>query len=249
MQHVSSLKDRIKEKMQEKLVEITTELLNSFIICDPKLLPVYMKLLNMISNVAIQWTHPETLEITQSDPIKSYFLKNCKKLIYDYISENNIRLLSSKNLDDPDEEDFYHKEKNKIVNIIMTICSLYDQRNNTTDIKLMAPHINGILCDILNICIKLITTMKELGNPYEIDDCKDEIEYILSHRMCIFYSELILVFLDKEFSSFMNDKTPISKNTTLTLSDFVHKFKEIIFPILEEPYLIAKCKQIGLTSI
>ena len=166
-----------------------------------------------------------------------------------------------KNIDDVDEEDFYNKEKSKIINLIMTICSLYDQRNNETDIKLTAPQVYRIIRLMIDSCKVITFRMKELGNPYETDDCKDEEEYMYLNRMHTLYTELILVFFDKEHMSFINDKTQIEdKSPTLkyieeikdapiksyTLLDLIDRFKLEIIPNLEEPHLLARCNKIGL---
>lgn len=237
-----------KELLSNKMNDIVNEILNNFIISDTKLLQTYTKMLNAISCVAIRSINTETGDPEQSEPIRSYFLKNCRTLIYKYICSENIKLMCMKNLDDIDEEDLFNKEKNKITNLIMTICSLYNQRNLDVDIKLTAIPVHGIIQHMLNECIIIISKMKELGNPYESDGCLDEEAYIILNRMYTLYSELMLVFFDTEYASFATDTTQIKDKTTgsnQTLSNIIFRFKQEIIPNLEEPYLLARCNKIG----
>lgn len=244
---VKTPKDHIPDEMNS----IANEMLHNFIVSESNI-KIYMQMLNAIFNVAVNHIDQNTGEPVQSKPIAYYFLNNCKNLVLKNISEETIRSLAVKNSDDEDELDSFNKEKAKICNLILTICSLYDQRTSS-NIKLTAVPVHNVINIILSKHAELITRMKNLGNPYEDDvECLDEVEYECLGRMCSIYTELIIVFFDCEYESFMTDLTIISNKIIVdgldivrneTLADIVNRFKEEIFPKIAEPHMRVRCEK------
>jgi hypothetical protein len=238
-----------KEKIEEGMNEIANEMLHNFIVSESNI-DIYMQMLNKISNVVVILEHsdPKTGKPILSRPIKYYFLNNCKTLIFKYISEEHIRELSMKDQENEDELDFFNKEKAKICNLIITICHLYDQRNSN-DIQLSAIPIYGIMSLILSKHASLITNMKQLGNPYEDEECTNELEYDYLNKMASMYAEQLIIFLDFEYESFMKDttviqeKTPSGTGPERKLKDLIEKFGKDVQPHVSEPHLKMKCEK------
>lgn len=237
-----------ENNVAEEMNGIANEILRNFIVSECNI-KIYVQLLNAIFNIAVNHIDSVTGKPVISKSIAHYFINNCRALIFKYISEEHMRVLAMKNLDDDKEEDYYNREKAKICNLIITICSLYDQRN-TTEIKLTAVQIYGVINAILIKYAELMLRMKKLGNPYE-EDCEDEIEYECLSKMSRMYAEQIIVFLDAEYQSFINDKTVVQEKVMMDgkiviqnklLLDLVVAFRTNIYPNINEPHLIQKCE-------
>lgn len=238
-----------ESNVAEEMNGIANEILQNFIASECNI-KIYIQLLNAIFNIAVNHIDSVSGKPVISKPIAHYFINNCRALIFKYISEEHMRMLAMKNLDDDNEEDYFNKEKAKICNLIITICSLYDQRN-TTNIKLTAVQIYGVINAILLKYSELSVRMKKLGNPYE-EDCEDEIEYECLSKMSRMYAEQIIVFLDAEYQPFINDTTIVQEKVILdgkqviqnkSLFDLVTIFKNTIYPNIMEPHLKQKCEK------
>ncbi|AYV85834.1 MAG: hypothetical protein Satyrvirus49_3, partial [Satyrvirus sp.] len=94
-------------------------------------------------------------------------------MFFSCINEKNIRSLAQLDQDDNDDLDKYNREREKIINLITVICCLYEQRS-TQKLKLIATPVYVILNTILNFYNQIQEKMKNLGNPYEDEDCKNE---------------------------------------------------------------------------
>lgn len=242
-----------EENIRTEMKKIADEMLGNFIVSEHNI-KLYMQMLNNISNIAVDHIDPITGNRINSDPFKKYFIDSCKELILKYISEPHIRELILKDQEDDDDIDLFNKAKGKIFNLIITICSLYDQRN-TPGICLHAMQLYGIINSIINTYNSLTVYMKKLGNPCEVD-CEDEDEYEKLSRMCSIYSELVIIFLDLEYESFMKDKTIIQKKIMIVgktepvtkdfiLADLIIRFKNEVHPHITEPRLRIKCEKFG----
>ena len=238
--------------LPDEMNKIADEILQNFIVSESNI-KIYTQMLNAIFNITVSHVHPKTGEKVCSKPIAYYFLLNCKNLIFKYISEEHIRTLVMKDQENEDELDSFNKEKAKICNLIITICSLYDQRN-TTNIKLPGIAVYGIINTILNNYTGITIRMKKLGNPYEDEECMDEFEYDCLNRMCAMYYEQVIVFLDLEYESFINDTSIIQEKVTIdnqlvmqdkVLSDLITRFKNDVYPNIVEPHLKHKCEKFG----
>ena len=242
-----------ENNIPEEMNKIANEILQNFIVSESNI-KLYIQMLNAIFNVAVNHIDPISGKPVRSKPIAHYFMDNCRTLIFKYISEEHIRKLATRDQEDEDELDLFNKEKAKVCNLIITICCLYDQRN-TPDIKLTALQVYNIINVILNKYTEITIRMKKLGNPYEGEECVDELEYDYLNRMCTLYYEQIIIFLDLEYESFINDKTIVQEkvmidNNSITqdkfLSDLVTRFKNEVYPNVVEPHLKQKCEKFSL---
>ncbi|MEM3063644.1 MAG: hypothetical protein QW303_08925, partial [Nitrososphaerota archaeon] len=206
-------------KNVEMLSEVADEIFQNFIVSEQNI-KNYMCLLNAVWNASILVQDSSGKNV--SPTIGNFFLNKCKKMIFDFIGEENVRRIASLNIDDNDELDIYNRERDKIINLIITICYLYEQRK-TTLIKVTAVQVFSVMEKILNTYKKLQAKMKELGNPYNDEDCVDENEYEILRKMCTLYAEQIYTFLVREGKEFIVDTTSINGQT---LKNLVERFRD-----------------------
>lgn len=229
----------------EMLEEIANEILQNFIV-NEKNIKIYIQLLNAIWNASVLIPATST-EKTASRTIGNYFLQKCKNLIFSYISETHIHTLAIMDLDDEDKLDIFNREREKIINTIITVCQLYGQRN-TNLIKLNAIHIYSVIKDIFKTYNKLQLEMKNLGNPY-VEDCADEEKYETLRKMCTLYAEQLYTFIFYCGEEFNKDEMAIKDkdiSEAQFLSNYVTKFKKEIVPTITEAYLISKCESLNV---
>lgn len=226
----------INEKVESdsSLNEIADELLQSFIISKYNI-DNYMQILNTIYKAAFK--KGEVL----SNTIGNIFLDKLRQMIFTKIDEKHIFMLAQKDLEDEDEQDFYNKEREQIINLIIILCKLYDQRK-TPLVKLNAMHIYAVMEKILNFHKKNYDMMIKLGNPVE-GECDDEEQYEYLRKLCHLYAEQLYIFLFTNGDKFMQDNDKIKGNT---LSDLVDRFKKEVLPVLSETYLQSRCKSLNL---
>lgn len=246
--NVSEIREQLRVIVHAKahkvkiLEDIAVEILQNFIVSEQNI-KNYMQLLNAIWNASVLISNDPADEKNASPPIGNFFLTNCRTLIFDLISKENIKRLAEMDLEDSVQLDLYNRERDKIINLIVTICCLYDQRK-TVLIKLNANHVYSVIKHILDIYAKLNERMVELGNPYE-EDCKDEEEYEILRKMCSLYAEQLYTFMYREGKEFIADKTVIKDRNTQTdqfMESLVERFKKEIVPTLSESYLVSKCQ-------
>lgn len=208
---------------------IAEEILRNFIV-DEKNINNYLQILNIISPTCFISKDSEKPSIS----VGNCFLGKLRTMIFDRISTENIRELAKLELDDMDQLDIYNKERTKINNLILTLCSLYDQRN-TKFIKLSGNHIYSVINIIASRYEECINKMKELGDPEE--DCLDEDEYEILRKMSIIYAEHLYLIMNREASSF-------SRESFTKLVEFVNKFRNEIVTTIKVPWLLSKCDSI-----
>jgi len=247
-QNIDNLKKQLLSDINENveseqsLDEIAEELLQSFIISGTTNINNYMQILNTIWTATFRSFDMVTKESKLSQTIGNLFLNKCKNKIFINISEANILILAQKDQYDDEELDFYNKEKEKILNLIVVLCKLYSQRPiKQTDPKLIhlsALQMFPVVEIILNNYKKCQDKMKELGDPME--DCTDEEQYEHMRIMCALYSEMIYVFFYYGISQFKND---VTKVRTITSSYLINRCKEEIIPTLSEAHMVVKFRK------
>lgn len=232
----------------EKLDEVANEILENFLISE-KNIKNYMQLLNAVYNASILIADAKTPD-KRLCSVGNLFLDKCKNLIYKSIHKNNIEKLSKLDLDDNDQLDVYNREREKIINLILTLCELYNQRNEPL-IKLNGKHLFYVIKFILDTHHEIRLKLIEIGNPYEDDPPEnnnlEEEEWIESYeslnRMCNLYAEQICIFLNIEGKQFRLDKNIIddpSYGKELNLSSLIDRFHFEVFPFITEPYIKSK---------
>lgn len=248
--NISEIKEQLKNivvtKVQsaEMIEEIAQEMLSNFLISE-KNIKNYMQLLNSVHMNCILLKPQSRNDNVKSDKnvtptIGCFFIKKCGEKIFNYISEKNIRKMAQMDQDDDNELDSFNRSREKINNLIITICHLYEQRK-TTYIKLTAVHLYTLIDTILMNYRKCQNKMKDLGNPYQDEKCNDEIEYEILRKMCSLYAEQLYIFMKNEAKEFNNDQTNVNGSTLKVL---VERFKSEVVPTLTEAYLISKCENI-----
>lgn len=239
--NIKKVTDQLRAVVYEKaknmavLNEISEEMLTNFLIYDQNI-KTCMHMLNAIHNCSIIVSENE-----KPKTIGALFLEKCKVQIYADIDENNIRMLAELNTDDIDQTDIYNRKREKINNLIITICNLYEQRT-TVHIKLTGNHLYPVITRLLDTYQKLQQQLIALGDPYE-DKCSDEKEYETIKKMCTLYAEQLYTFMSLEGGSFKTDPLVIKDQTMMTVVD---RFNKEVVPTLTETYLIYKCKALGL---
>jgi len=144
-------------------------------------------------------------------PLRRFFLNGCKDMIFKFVSKENIQRLAEFDTDNTDQRDQLNKERERIDNLILTLCYLYDQRSLDIDyIKISARNLYPLLEQMMNNYLEIHQEMEKLGDPYGDIGCTDEDRYELIRKMGIIYAELLLLFIEKECYSFMTDETEIA---------------------------------------
>jgi hypothetical protein len=232
-----------KAQTVQMIEEIAQEILSNFIVMEEKIKNC-MHLLNSVSAACVLIPEPvpdKTGNIKNVSPtIGNIFLNKCREMIFKSIEESNVRTLAQMDLENIDQLDAYNREREKINNLIVTICYLYEQRN-TPNIKLTALPIYSLVNTILNLYIKNNARMVELGNPYD-GDCKDEDEYEVLRKICTIYAEQLYLFMSREAKDFCRDPDVFKGKSLKNLVDI---FRNNVVPTLTEAYLISKCESIA----
>jgi len=238
--NMNQIKDSIRELIIgkissiEKLTEIANELVLQFI-SSREHIGNYMNILNYIYNVKILKDENQKY----SESIGNCFLKKCRELTLVYLEISKVESLADLDLTNNNDIDFFHKEKEKIISLIVVICHLYKQRNSNL-IRVSAAQVIPLIRQIIDTYKKLQTEMNLLGDPYIVEECKDEERYFVLQRMCSLYAEYLYTFFDICLVEFNLDDSKINNQT---LKSLYEEFRKDIIPTLSEPFLIENCKK------
>lgn len=219
-----------KVKNAKMLEEVAHEIVDNFVKRGQNI-KNYMHLLNMVSRQCLTLSDENT---TQT--IGYYFLEKCRDMITVFISEDNIKKLAQMDQYDDDDLDAFNREREKINNLITTICCLYEQRH-TSNIKLTAYQLYPLINNhILEKHSKYLNLIKDLD---EFDD-----DYQIYGKICNIYAEQIYVFLLNVGEDFLKDEPIQVKEKTYKMKDIVEKFKTNILPNITESFLVSICNNL-----
>ena len=225
-----------KAKNAKMLEEVAIEILDNFIMKEENVKNC-MHLLNTVSKQCrlISTQSTDGTKNNQTTPtIGYYFLDKCYMMIMEVISEKQINELANLNQDDEDELDKYNRDREKINNLIATVCCLYEQRN-TSNIKLTSyqlyPLINN---NIIEKHAKYNSLLKDLT--------EDDQNYELYRKICNLYAEQVYIFLSCAGEDFLKEPSFIVKDKTYFMKDLVERFKTEVIPVISEAFLSSNCK-------
>jgi hypothetical protein len=262
--NVDSIKDGLRElitghlvrtvpdEVEKEMNNISLEILNSFIVYESNI-NIYLQMLNNIYTITINNINENTGVPVQLGPIGKFFLENCRLLMNKHMSEEYVKNIITMDQENEDELDLMNKEKNKIFNLITTICALFSKRAIKSHIKISVEVIYRIVSFLIQKYIEINDKMNKLGNLYAGEPCSDEFEFECLYNMRAFYTEQILAFIKTEYQAFMNDPTAVTGKRQVDgkliifeekLSDLVQRFKTIILPNISESHIKMKCKEI-----
>lgn len=246
----------------ELLDEVAEEILQNFIIDDKKI-DLCLLLLNSVFNATVLLqtdksdrmegttrtsrpdksnNHDENSDVRQmSDPIGRRFIYKCKVMVFDCINKNNIAKLAKCDLDNMIEKDLYNRERDKIFNLILILCTLYDQKDKPATIRLTGIPLYTVIRYILDNHADIQNQMNELGDPYK-GECSNEEEYEYLRRMSNLYAEQLCIFFDREGKNFRLDKTaiPCKSGKSTLLAELIERFQITVFPFITEAYISSK---------
>ena len=263
-ENIATSKEKLKNIIAQKatseknIEDIADELLDCFLNGEAYI-KNYMHLLNAICKACYLISEDQV-----SPTVKYFFLLKCKKRIFSFISVENIRKLAEMDQNSIDDLDIYNREREKIINLIITICALYEQRH-TANIKLTVNQLFPLMNQILSYYRTLHKKMVELGDPYE-GDCLDEDEYEILKKMCNLYGEHLFTFIKNAGREFLLDEdevtlvsstvsssvsvsvSPATKVNSPKMKTMIEQFKNEVVPTLSEAYLIAKCNELSFLN-
>lgn len=260
-ENIPIIKEKLRESIMEKanseedLRDVAQVLLDTFLIGGTNISNC-MHLLNAVYRAQFNTSKQNDNAVektTSTTPVKIhsigfFFLDKCRNKIFEYISADNIRKIASLNKDDVDELDEYHRQRDNIFNLIETVCYLYEQRKSD-NIKLSARQLIPLMGQIYNSYMTASKRAKELGNPYEGEDCEDETEYEILSEMSSIYALLLCSFIKREYKEFMEDLEEVSiviggQKTNCQLKKIIELFKVDVIPTLTNDGVRTMCKDI-----
>ena len=233
------------------LKDIANEFLDTFLVSG-KQLNEHLQLLNSIYMIAIK--EPST-QVSDAKPILSksiggFITDLLKEKYMSLVSESNVKAMAMRDVDNPDEQDLYYREEDKLINIISLICAMYNQRN-TKNISLHSTHIIIILNKLLTSHANIIKNLKNLEN--NDDESENEEEYDIYRRMATIYEKCMYTVFKDYHKDMVNDKDPLVKKDvdgniiqTVLLKDLINMFKKNVIPHICEMYLISLVKSLNI---
>lgn len=231
-------------KSSDMIKDISNEIFSHFM-NDEKLIPSYLRLLNSVFNMMhcpVGVSADELKKKNNQPTIGNIFLNKCRETIIGMIDLKNIKKLSEFDMDDIEECDNFNDQREKIFNLITTICHLYEQRNGPY-IHLTANQVIPLISTILKYYKFIHNELCNTVNPYETDCSDEDVEkYESLKKMANIYAEQIYHFINLEIKNFYEDKSIVSGTT---FADIIDSFKTQVVPNITESYLINKCKNIN----
>lgn len=229
----------VVEKAQTSalLERVANEIFENFLISEANIIN-YLVLLNKVQRCAVSYDDPETKEKKISKTIGFFFLEKCRKQFFDFSKPVMMEKLAKLNQDDEDEFDQYNRERERMLNLIVTICVLYQNRNKKDCLSLTVSQMGPCLTDLVKNYVVVLKKYESLLDP-ETGDSKDEFfdQNEINRKMLILYAEEIYTVLARTGQEFFKEDR--------VASDIV-LIKKYVEPSLMSDYLIANFKKLSL---
>lgn len=215
----------------ENYTEIVDEIFENFLV-NSEVINDYMELLN----------HVQMIQYDDNGKIKTVgngFINKCGQVAHDIISYKKIRELASYNLSNDDDLDKYNRYKDRVKNLFLTICSLYDQRHITklsVNIEHIYPLISLMINYFMNCMRQLSTLSSKHGSDLELTR-SNESDINLFKKMSNIYAGFIYIFIKREKYNFLQDTNRTKQNETM--SSIVTMFEKNIVPKITDGALLS----------
>lgn len=248
--HIISKTDILK--IEREMNIISGEILNNFLVSESNI-TLYMQLIGEIHSISTIFTDPITLKQKSSRPIRAFFLVKCHQQTLSFLSEDFVRELAVLDPDDEDDADILHKGKNKVFNMLTTLCYLYDQSDKSGLISINNSQMHEIVDILLEKFTNITVKMNHLGNYHNGNECKDYDEFDLLFGMRLIYAEFIIAIMKMEYKSFVKNTNIIKQKKIIlgnqiqietNLSNAAEIFRTKVISEIQAPHLISRCEDI-----
>lgn len=238
-----------KIKKPAELKEVASEILDHFMLNETGI-PVYLEMINSVHDITMSIKVPNedgTISETKKT-INYYFIDECRIRIMIFVRERStIQKLAELDLGDEDQLDKYNKEREKMLNLIITLCEIYKSRN-TGGITISGKNLISCITFLLN---NYNNTIKEhlsektkyenelldkLDKGEEIDDDYEMMQKLdILKKMSVLYAEQLYMFLLKGMPDLKKESD---------IKNIITRVKEEVVPTLEAGHLIANYNEI-----
>lgn len=224
-QSISIIKPKLHEyitlNMQslEDYVHIVEEIFENFLV-NSEVIKDYMDLLNHVQQISVEIDG-------KTRSIGTGFVNKCGEVAHEIIGYAKIRNLVMYDLSNDDDLDKYNRYKDRVKNLFITICHLYNQRHSTP-FSVNVIHIYPLLNQMINLFKKCVS---------ESTTNKDKSEANTFKKMSNVYAGFIYVFIAKERTNFIKDKN--CTNQSQYMSNIVLMFDKDVVPHISDNALLS----------
>lgn len=221
-----SLRDviMIQVKNVNDLKCVAIEMLGNIVILD-KNIPIYIELIDSVYNMCIE-------EPNDFVTLGNLFLIECRDMFFSVTSMDASVSMAKLDHENPDEMDVYIRKYDKIVNLLLLFCILYNNRNDEK-IRIENKHMLFILTHLFEQYNECQSIMTSIGNPYENDlSPEHESTYLLYEKVSLLYTKYIYTIMNCHWKTFIGTH----------LNDLGNEFIKTIVPNITDPFLIEQCK-------
>ena len=144
------------------------------------------------------------------------------------MKQTTVKTLCELDENDEDQLDKFSKQKERMMNLVATLCALYDQRNTPSNISLNGNHLSSCFTELLNNYKTVYDVYMDLPEP----ETDEEFRQIDIHtKMLTIYAQHLYVFMEKQKKAFEKDQL---------LMGFVTRIKDEVATTVMDDYLISR---------